>query len=92
MTPVQQWMQKVAELGCILCRRLELGETPACLHHPKTGGKRASNWDVIPLCPYHHQGKDGVHGLSRRKFEAFYGVTEMELLQQVKDLVKGARP
>jgi hypothetical protein len=85
---VKQHMAKVAALGCILCRRLDLGESPACLHHPKTGGKRASDWDVIPLCHFHHQGKDGIHGLGRKRFEKFYEVTEMELLEQVKGLVQ----
>ena len=84
---VKQHMAKVAALGCILCTRLGLGESPACLHHPKTGGKRASDWDVIPLCHYHHQGKDGVHGLGRKAFTKFYGISEMELLALVKQAV-----
>lgn len=85
---VKQHMAKVAALGCILCKHLDLGESPACLHHPKTGGKRASDWDVIPLCHYHHQGKDGVHGLWRKRFEKFYGMTELDLLVMVKHAVQ----
>ena len=81
---VKQHMAKVAALGCILCRRLGLGESPACLHHPKTGGKRASDWDCLPLCFAHHQGPQGVHGLGRKAFETLYSVTELELLAIVK--------
>ena len=81
---VKQYMNKVAALNCILCRHLGLGESPACLHHPKTGGMRASDWDVIPLCYAHHQGPVGVHGLGRKAFERCYGLTERDLLDLVR--------
>lgn len=81
---VKQYMAKVAALGCILCRRLGYADSPTCLHHPKTGGKRASDWDVIPLCYAHHQGPVGVHGMGRKAFERCYGVTELELLAIVQ--------
>ena len=32
-----QYLGRVAELGCVLCRRLGLGETPAEIHHARTG-------------------------------------------------------
>ena len=41
---------------------------------------KRSNADVIPLCPEHHTGKTGVHGLGRKAFELTYGLTEDELL------------
>jgi hypothetical protein len=84
----KQHMSKVAEIGCILCKHLELGETPAELHHPRTGtgaGLRASNWDVIPLCPEHHRGNSGLHGMGRKAFEKYYGITELGLLDKVKE-------
>ena len=80
----KQYMARVADLGCILCQRLGYGKSPACLHHPKTGGKRASDWDVIPLCYAHHQGPVGVHGLGRKAFERCYGLTEKDLLDLVR--------
>lgn len=77
---------RVAELGCILCRRLGYGETPASLHHVREGqgmSQRASDWLVLPLCYQHHQGADGVHGLGRGAFEARYRLTELDLLADV---------
>ena len=84
------WKNKVAALGCILCRHQGLGETPAELHHPRTGlgmSQRASDFDVIPLCPEHHRGNTGVHGLGTKGFVARYGLTEADLLAKTKALL-----
>lgn len=80
----RQHMDRVASLGCIVCRR-EFGiHTPARCHHPRFGqgtGQRADDFLVIPLCDDHHQ--TGGHGVAihagQRSWEALYG-TEMELL------------
>ena len=56
-------MGKVAALGCYACRQNGFDDTPAELHHIRTGvgkGQRASNYQVIPLCPHHH--RHGSHG------------------------------
>lgn len=74
---------RVAELGCVLCRHLGYGETPASLHHIREGqgmSQRASDWMVVPLCWAHHQGKEGLHGLGTRAFEARYRMSELDLL------------
>ena len=71
---------KLADFGCILCFRLGYSGTPAEIHHIRRGGKRSSA-PVIPLCPEHHRGDSGVHGLGRRAFERTYGTTEDELLE-----------
>jgi len=39
--------------------------------------QRASDWLVIPLCEFHHTGKNGIHG---HGFEAMTKLTEMDLL------------
>lgn len=86
----RQHLSRVAALGCVLCRRLGLGATPAEIHHPRTGqgmSQRASHFDAVPLCVTHHRGDDGLHGLGRRAFERTYGVTELELLAEVRELL-----
>lgn len=86
----KRYMGRVAELGCALCRRLGYGQTPACVHHIRTGvgmGKRASDFDTIPLCPEHHQGNDGIHGMGRKAWERRFGVTELELVEETKKLL-----
>lgn len=77
----------VAALGCIVCRNLGFGASPAEVHHIGNGtpGKKASNFETIPLCPTHH--RHGGHGVAvhagRKAFEANFG-TERELLEQTR--------
>ncbi len=55
---VQAYYDKVAELGCVICKR------PANIHHmlrvhgiPVRGtGLKAADNHIIPLCHEHHQG------------------------------------
>ena len=78
-------LSRVAALGCVLCRNLGYGATPAHVHHIREGqgaAQRAHDCLTIPLCPEHHTGNDGIHGLGRRGFEARYKTTELDLLAQ----------
>lgn len=87
-------MADAAALGCAVCRRLEYGETPAQLHHPRTGtgaGRRAPHSEVIPLCEPHHTGRWGLHAMGRKRWEAVFGVTEGELTAETKRLVSAMR-
>lgn len=83
-------LTRVAELGCILCLRLGTPGTPAEIHHPRKDqgiAQRAGHFDAIPLCPEHHRGNTGLHGMGARAFERHYNVTEMELLSHVRRLI-----
>lgn len=76
-------MGRVAALGCILCDHLGLGATPAQVHHIREGqgaSQRASNFLTVPLCPEHHQGNTGLHGLGTSAFERTYRLSELDLL------------
>ena len=84
----REYMGKVADLGCCICRMLGYGATPAHVHHIRTGvgmGRRASDFETIPLCPEHHQGNAGIHGMGRKAFEREYGITELELLEMTRN-------
>ena len=74
---------KIARLGCILCSTvLGIEGSPSELHHIRRyGGKRSAS-PVIPLCPEHHRGNSGVHGLGHKGFANKWGVTEEELLER----------
>ena len=75
---------KIARLGCILCSAvLGFEGSPAELHHIRRfGGKRSAS-PVIPLCPEHHRGNTGVHGLGAKGFENKWCVTQEGLLELV---------
>ena len=75
---------KIARLGCILCSEvLGFAGSPAELHHIRRFGGKRSTSPVIPLCPEHHRGNSGVHGLGAKGFERKWGVTQEGLLEQV---------
>jgi len=83
----KQHYAKVVNLGCSLCRYLGYGESPPELHHIRRAGKR-TNAPVIPLCPEHHRGNTGIHGMGRKAFEREYKVTEEQLLELTEKLIE----
>ena len=76
-------LERVAGLGCVLCKHLGRDYSPAQVHHLKEGqglSQRAEHWLTIPLCPECHQGPNGLHGLGTRGFETRYKLSELDLL------------
>jgi len=53
--------------------------------------QRASDWDVISLCVEHHRGRTGVHGLGTKGFARHHGYDELDLLADVREMVKDPR-
>lgn len=83
-------MAKLAASGCVICRKLGLGETPAQLHHVREGqgmSQRASDMLAIPLCHAHHMGDAGIHGMGVKAFERLYRTTELELLAEALEAI-----
>lgn len=84
----RDYLDRVAALGCAVCRRLGYGETPAEIHHQRTGtggARRASHKDTCPLCPEHHRGPTGIHGLGTKGFARVYGFTELDLVRETQE-------
>jgi hypothetical protein len=88
MTPGNRWMQRVAAIGCVICLQLGLGTTPAEVHHVAEGSGLRSDFSVAPLCPEHHRGSAGLHGMGVKAFCALYripGESEYGLLVLVNE-------
>lgn len=78
-----------------MCRNEGKGATPAQIHHIRDGqgvGQRASHFEVLPLCPAHHQS--GGYGMAihagQDEWERRYG-TERKLLKQIRTELKLTR-
>jgi hypothetical protein len=74
---------KVAALGCAYCHHLHGNHNPGPveLHHLRSGGwGRGSYLTLIPLCPEHHRGRTGVHGMGTKAFDRDSGTTQQDLL------------
>ncbi|RUR69059.1 hypothetical protein EJP67_18535 [Variovorax guangxiensis] len=90
---------RLVELGCMCCQ-MALGVcTPGVeLHHRRAGmGWGRGDWlTLIPLCPEHHRGATGVHGLGTKGFPKHYGFTEQDMLDKALQLLnattKGGTP
>ena len=77
-------MRSVAELGCIICDKMGFPGSPAELHHimSNTGmGKKATNYEVIPLCPHHHRNSEESYHQSPKDFTDKWGSQE-DLLKE----------
>jgi len=49
---------------------------------------KRDNAPVIGLCPEHHRGNTGVHGLGKKSFARTYGLSEEDLLELTNKLLK----
>jgi hypothetical protein len=84
----REHLARVAALSCVVCRNEGLGESPALCHHvnARAMGRKASHFDVLPLCHTHHDA--GIYGVSVHaglaEWERRHG-TEQELLAQVRE-------
>ena len=89
----KRFMQKVAEMGCIICSIHLDVYSPAMVHHISGRTKKDCHYSILPLCFEHHQsGVNTDRFVSRHpwktEFEKRYG-SEMELLDKVNELIKG---
>ena len=88
----REYMGHAARLNCAARGCMDY---PVELHHPRHGagmGRRASHFDVIPLCPAHH--RTGGFGVAihagQKTWEAKFG-TEAELTKNTQHLVEELR-
>ena len=84
-------MGRVASLGCIACRRLCLGETPAQVHHIREGRIERNDFLTLPLCEPHHTGTHmSVHKAKPELMRALKVASEFDLLADVIGLLEPA--
>jgi len=77
-------LDKIARLGCILCSEvLGFEGSQAELHHVRRYGAKRATSPILPLCPEHHRGNNGLHGLGVKGFERKYEISCEELLERV---------
>jgi 5-methylcytosine-specific restriction endonuclease McrA len=81
----REWMAKVAQLPCVIC-----GSWPVHVHHcisSRYGTAKASDFNVIPLCPACHL--DGPNAIHRGKasWETRNG-PDWSYLERVKAMIE----
>ncbi len=87
----RDYKNRLAELGCMACRRLHPGlpSAPVELHHYRGGGWGKGDYlTLIPMCHEHHQGRTGIHGLGVKAFDRTYPFTQLDLLNDTRELME----
>lgn len=79
MTKAKKHMAKVASIGCVLCDHMGLEKSPAEVHHIGDSAER-DDFLTVALCPAHHRGPNGFHGLGEKAFNTRYKLNELTLL------------
>jgi len=85
----KKYLEQVAQLPCIACAKKGFNTTPVEVHHIREGvgmAQRASHFDTIPLCPFHHRhGAEAVH-VSPETFKDLFG-SEEDLVEETRQNV-----
>lgn len=84
------WMDRMVQVGCIVCRLYKKVYTPAEVHHLEGKVKPNAHLLTLPLCPCHHRlpGKAWVSRADGKKvFEAEF-MPELDLLEITQALVE----
>lgn len=85
----REHMSKVAQLPCVICLyKLGVETWPVEVHHDTVP---ADDFAVASLCPEHHRGSTGVHGLHRRAFKAMWRLTDTDLLAMTNRAIAEGR-
>jgi hypothetical protein len=84
-------LERVHEIPCVVCVHMGLPASwPVHAHHLESVRDGTSDYATVSLCEQHHTGPNGIHGLSRRGFEARYKLTEIDLLAMTIRLLEKA--
>ena len=77
----KDYIERVRSCRCVVCTIMgQPQSTPTAAHHVESVRDGLSDYATVALCHDHHQGPNGVHGLSRRGFEARYKLTDIDML------------
>ena len=82
MSNTKKYMGAVASTDCVICREFDGVRTPGQVHHIAEGSATRSDYLTVCLCPLHHVGAVGVHGMGVKKFcNLFHLNNEYHLLE-----------
>lgn len=85
-----RYLALIASMRCLICVRWPANATGQAseVHHIASGSGKRSHFATAPLCPEHHRGSAGLHGLGTKAFVSMYrvpGETEYGLLVWVNE-------
>ncbi len=83
-------LELVRSLDCVVCQVMGIKQSsPTAAHHIESVRDEDSDYAAIAACWEHHQGPNGIHGLSRSGFVMRYKLTDIDLLAlTIKQIVR----
>lgn len=86
---MSDYLDKIHGLPCVVCVHMGMQSPHAVhAHHVESVRDELSTYATVPLCEPHHTGPNGIHGLSRRGFEARYKLSQVDLLAITNKLLE----
>lgn len=84
---LSDYTERVHECPCVIClKRLGIKQYGVHAHHVGDADER-NDFALVSLCPEHHQGATGIHGMHRRGFHRFWKTNDIELLGWTNELI-----
>jgi len=72
MNSKKKYIDLVSSTGCVICREILGYYVPGHIHHVAKGSEPRSDYMIACLCPEHHTGASGVHGMGVNSFCRLY--------------------
>ena len=70
-------LERLVDLGCIICKKLGFPDSPAEIHHIRYKdlgiSRRSKARECIPLCPNHHRNGPESYHYSPKRFNEKWG-------------------
>lgn len=83
------YMGEVKRLPCCICGAPPPSDAHHCFHG-RYGGRKSSDFDVVPLCKRHHQdGPEAIHN-AKERWAAKHG-PDYGYIEQTRRMVAGRR-
>jgi hypothetical protein len=82
----KEWMAKVKQLPCVICNAPPPSDVHHCIHD-RYSQKRASDFEVIPLCKMHHQSNPHAIHTNKRLWREKHGA-DYTYLDRVKWMIQ----
>ena len=83
-------LERLVDLGCIICKKLGFPDSPAEIHHIRYKdlgiSRRSKARECLPLCPRHHRNGPESYHYSPKRFNEKWG-SQKDLLREVLSYV-----
>ena len=73
---IKEHFEAIVNFGCLICHLMGFPKSPCEIHHIKEKGKKASDYEVIGLCPSHHRHSKASYHYSPKNFTEKWGNQE----------------